>query len=217
MRRRREPSEAELALWSEVARSVRPLSGRKLAAVKKIALTASEKAADKAPVKLQGKLHEKPALQKPLKPESRAKPATAAPKPPSAFAPLEKRLRTALKRGTRPIEAVIDLHGLRQNEAHSVLTGFIQRSSARGAGLVLVVTGKGRKMENSGGGSLKPGSGYNAEGDERGVLRRLVPHWLQLPHIRPLVIGFEEAHQNHGGSGALYVRLSRAKGLGDLS
>ena len=47
--------------------------------------------------------------------------------------------------------------------------------------------------------------------EERGVLRRLVPHWLRLPDLRPLVLGFEEAGAAHGGAGALYVRLRRPR------
>jgi DNA-nicking Smr family endonuclease len=46
---------------------------------------------------------------------------------------------------------------------------------------------------------------------ERGVLRRQVPLWLALPDLRSLVVGFEEAHVAHGGEGALYVRLRRAR------
>jgi Uncharacterized protein conserved in bacteria len=56
-----------------------------------------------------------------------------------------------------------------------------------------VITGKGR-------------------GGEPGVLRRHVPQWLGLPEFRSLVLGFEDAHVTHGGEGALYVRLRRARG-----
>jgi DNA-nicking Smr family endonuclease len=43
------------------------------------------------------------------------------------------------------------------------------------------------------------------------VLRRQVPQWLGLPEFRSLVVGFEEAHIGHGGEGALYVRVRRAR------
>jgi DNA-nicking Smr family endonuclease len=39
-----------------------------------------------------------------------------------------------------------------------------------------------------------------------------VPLWLGLPEFRGIVLGFEPAHVSHGGAGALYVRLRRAKG-----
>jgi DNA-nicking Smr family endonuclease len=124
-------------------------------------------------------------------------------KPPlPPLAPLERRLRTRLKRGQEPIEAVLDLHGLRQDEAHGALVAFLQRKAAQGARLVLVVTGKG--------------GGLSADGrdhvfQERGVLRRNVPHWLRMAELRPLVLGFEEADAAHGGAGALYVRLRRRR------
>lgn len=60
---------------------------------------------------------------------------------------------------------------------------------------VLIITGKGTSGENS----------------ERGVLRRQVPEWLSLPEFRGLVVGFEQAHIGHGGAGALYVRVRRAR------
>jgi len=44
------------------------------------------------------------------------------------------------------------------------------------------------------------------------VLRQQVPHWLGLPEFRVLVIGFDAAGVRHGGEGALYVRVRRARG-----
>jgi DNA-nicking Smr family endonuclease len=44
------------------------------------------------------------------------------------------------------------------------------------------------------------------------VLRRQVPHWLELPEFRTIVVGFEQAHIAHGGEGALYVRVRRVRG-----
>jgi DNA-nicking Smr family endonuclease len=101
-----------------------------------------------------------------------------------------------LRRGKQGVEAVIDLHGMRQAEAHAALRGFLHRSQAAGLKVVLVVTGKGA-------------AGIDSAFEERGVLRRVVPHWLRLPDLRPLVVGFDEAAPHHGGAGALYVRLRR--------
>ena len=115
------------------------------------------------------------------------------------LAPLERRLRQRLSRGAHPIDAMIDLHGMRQTEAHDALRRFIYSAQRQGASVVLVVTGKGASgVQDSG------------SGEERGVLRRTVPHWLRMPDLRPCVIGFEPAAQHHGGSGALYVRVRRA-------
>ncbi|MGL4975693.1 MAG: Smr/MutS family protein, partial [Bosea sp. (in: a-proteobacteria)] len=139
-------------------------------------------------------------------------PANALPPEPkkpalTPLAPLERKLKTQLKRGIQPIEAVIDLHGMRQDEAHAALHRFIWRAQGDGAKLVLVVTGKG-----AAGQAHSMFGGQEFEGHhERGVLRRMVPHWLRLPDLRPMVVGFDEADQRHGGSGALYVRLRRLR------
>ncbi len=105
---------------------------------------------------------------------------------------------TQLRRGRREVDAVIDLHGLRQEEAHARLIAFLRRAQEAGHVLVLVITGKGAA---STGGLF----------EERGVLRRVVPHWLRLPDLRSLVLGFETAAPQHGGAGALYVRLRRRR------
>ncbi|MEI2387964.1 Smr/MutS family protein [Breoghania sp. JC706] len=120
--------------------------------------------------------------------------------PPSipALAPLDRRMRQKVARGKQAIDARIDLHGMTQNQAHGRLRRFLALAQGEGHRLVLVITGKGGRS----------GSG-------EGVLRRMVPLWLERPEFRMLVIGFEEAHAGHGGAGALYVRIRRAgKGQG---
>jgi DNA-nicking Smr family endonuclease len=118
---------------------------------------------------------------------------SAAPKKraPPPLAPLETRLRQRLARGRLGVDDTLDLHGHRQDQAHRVLRDFLVRAQARGAKLVLVVTGKGRTAA------------------EPGVLRRAVPLWLEAPELRSIVVGFGEANATHGGTGALYVRLRR--------
>jgi DNA-nicking Smr family endonuclease len=87
------------------------------------------------------------------------------------------------------------------------LLRFLRRAQADGAKFVLVITGKGARAGDA--------SGEHAWGErvwgERGVLKRQVPLWLRLPEFRPYVIGFEAAHVGHGGEGALYVRVRRAR------
>jgi DNA-nicking Smr family endonuclease len=131
-------------------------------------------------------------------PSPRPIPSSAAPKPgkPAVppLAPLGRRERARLSRGRSEIDARLDLHGMTQTRAHRTLLGFLQRAHHDGLTFVLVITGKG------------------VVGDtERGVLRRQVPQWLSLPEFRALVVGFEEAHIGHGGEGALYVRIRRAR------
>src|SRR4051794_21368455 len=82
------------------------------------------------------------------------------------LAPLDRKVKTALRRGARSVNAAINLHGLRQEQAHGALLAFLRRSQAVGHTVVLVVTGKGA--------SGPDGDGF----EERGILRRVVPHWL---------------------------------------
>jgi len=110
---------------------------------------------------------------------------------------MARREKQELARGRAAIEARIDLHGMTQAQAHSALRRFLHRSQARGAKFVLVITGKGVP---------------NAPHGERGVLRQQVPLWLALPEFRICVLGFDVAHVGHGGEGALYVRLRKARG-----
>jgi DNA-nicking Smr family endonuclease len=114
---------------------------------------------------------------------------------PPPLVPLGRRERVHLSRGRKEIDGRLDLHGMTQTRAHRALLNFLHRAQGSGMTFVLVITGKGKTGADS----------------ERGVLRRQVPHWLGLPEFRSLVVGFEEAHIGHGGEGALYVRVRRAR------
>ena len=183
MSRRRELSDEEEALWSGIARSIKPLRPIKAKSIKAKAAVASSRSAGEA------KPQRSPAASAPTAPPA---------KKPPPLASLDRRGRKRVARGRDPIDARIDLHGKTQSEAHDALVRFVRRAQSNGARVVLVVTGKG--------------SGISRDGErERGVLRRQVPLWLALPEFRPLIIGFEEAHVAHGGEGALYVRLRRIR------
>lgn len=118
-----------------------------------------------------------------------SKPAT----PP--LAPLGRREKSRLSRGRNEIDARLDLHGMTQTRAHRELSSFLYRCHSAGFTFVLVITGKGKIGAES----------------ERGILRRQVPQWLALPEFRAVVVGFEQAHIGHGGEGALYIRIRRAR------
>ena len=115
---------------------------------------------------------------------------------------LERRLKQKLLRGRIHLDASLDLHGLRQEEAHSALINFLIEAQRRQNRIVLVITGKGKAGESP--------DIYEPQAD---VLRRALPHWLRASDLRALVIGFEEAGRLHGGSGAFYVRIRRTDRL----
>ena len=180
-RRKRGLSEEERALWESVAKQIRPLRKKPRAAKPETVEVAS------VPI---------PVAYPKLPPSAKV---LRAPKPevPAAppLAPLGRRERSQLSRGKKQIDARLDLHGMTQTRAHHALSGFLHRAHHDGLTFVLIITGKGKMGAES----------------ERGVLRRQVPQWLSLPEFRSLVVGFEEAHIGHGGEGALYVRIRRAR------
>lgn len=175
----------ELKLWAYVAGKVEPLPGRVRPIVPE---------APKAPVA--------PGPDETL-PAPRAAPSRPIVPALQPLVPLERRQRQRVRRGQHEPDAAIDLHGMRQAEAHRALMGFILRAHGAGHRLVLVVTGKGLPAHHA----------VFSE-QERGVLRRMVPHWLAEPSMRPFVLGYEPATLRHGGDGALYVRIRQARGGG---
>ena len=131
------------------------------------------------------------------KAEHRKPKPTPAPKPAPSPAPrMDAKAYGRMQRGKLEPDARIDLHGMTLAMAHTALTSFVLRARAQGHRLVLVITGKSRDAPF-------------ASTDARGVLRRQVPHWLEIPPLAQAVLQVESAHQRHGGSGAYYVYLRR--------
>ena len=168
-------------LWEYVVKTVTPIAGRRQ----------KRPAADEAPPKQPAKrpswrsgaleIHLKSAEISLSDNEARQKILPQAP--------------DRLRRGKMPVEAVLDLHGLHQNAAQERLFSFLRQSSALGRRCVLVITGKG--------------SG-NAPG-EPGVLRRMLPHWLEMDPVAGLVLSFSPARPKDGGGGAFYILLRRQR------
>jgi DNA-nicking Smr family endonuclease len=178
--------ESDDALWQRVARSAKPLAAGRVAA-----------RPDRPKKEFQRE------AEKTAKPAPRPAPK-AAPKPlPAARGEvLTRQTARALERGRLAVEARLDLHGMRQREAHAALRRFLKAAQGRGQRHVLVITGRGAEPDAR-------RSFYEA--DERGVLRQAVPHWLEQPDLAALVVSYAAAPRRLGGEGALYVRLRAAK------
>ena len=107
----------------------------------------------------------------------------------------ERDVDRALARGRRAPEASLDLHGMTLAAAERAVSHFLAASSAQGRRVVLIVTGKGLRLE---GGRVFGGR-----------IRAEFPGWLDRADNRALVAGVRAAHLRHGGSGAFYVLLRR--------
>jgi DNA-nicking Smr family endonuclease len=97
-----------------------------------------------------------------------------------------------LRRGQVPVEAEIDLHGLRRHAAHEALRSFLAECVLGGLRCVRVIHGKGLRS-----------------GPEGPVLKHVVNHWLRKIEN---VAAFASARPADGGTGAVYVLLSPAPG-----
>ena len=97
-----------------------------------------------------------------------------------------------LRRGGWVIQAQIDLHGLRRDEAREQLAAFLRESASRGLRCVRVVHGKG-----------------NGSPGREPVLKHRVHSWLVQ---KSSVIAFTQARAAEGGNGALVVLLEPQRG-----
>jgi DNA-nicking Smr family endonuclease len=168
-------SEDDRVLWNLVARTAKPLKGKSAVDIPDIGPDIAD---DTKPM---------------LRDQAMAPAAATKARTQHVSHALDEPTLEKLSKGRLPIEGRVDLHGLSQDEAYSLLFSFLHRAHAGGIRYVLVITGKG----SSSGGD--------------GILRRAVPAWLSTPAFRPLVSSHDHAARKHGGSGALYVRLRRAR------
>jgi DNA-nicking Smr family endonuclease len=136
-------------------------------------------------------------------------PPVPPPKPVSSTPPalnqFDRKAARRLRQGSIEIEARIDLHGMRQAEAHLALRRFLMSCYSRGLRWVLVITGKGATRRRNDDDSV----GFSLGGNEPGVLKRNVPMWLGEPELRAIVVSFATAAIPHGGEGALYIQLRK--------
>ena len=95
-----------------------------------------------------------------------------------------------LRRGKVKPERTIDLHGRRAQEAHAAVHAFLADAYAEGLRCVCVITGRG---------STEAG----------GVLRRELPHWLNAPDLRRIILGAAHPHRANTGSVHLLLRRRR--------
>lgn len=128
-------------------------------------------------------------------------PVVAAPTPAPRWAPpdiavntppsgLDDRRWRDLRRGRIAAERTIDLHGRRAQDAHAAVHAFLADAYADGLRCVAVITGRGSTAEG-------------------GVLRRELPHWLNAPDLRRIILG--AAHPHRANTGSVHVLLRRRR------
>ncbi|MGM0584169.1 MAG: Smr/MutS family protein [Pseudomonadota bacterium] len=203
-RRRNRVTAEDRALWERAMRDASPLQERRAPETADPEKPAPEAAPRPTP-KPSAPVDPTPRI---VRPEGRPAPASTATRlasPIDTLDPargLDRRTAERLKRGRRPPEARLDLHGMTAERAHSALARFIRQSRAQGRRCVLVVTGKGGR---------KPAEDAPFMPERTGVLRHSVPLWLNTPPLSAMIVGVYSAHRTHGGEGALYVYLRKSR------
>lgn len=193
---RRRVKRDELDLWNQVARTTERLTPPKRSII------------------VDAPLQEKPAKPqaKPIAPFTLGALPSATREMRDVLPALSERLRSApvqmdaksyktMQRGKLKPEGRIDLHGMTVAQAHPALISFIMSAQSSGKRLVLVITGKGGKREELG--AIAP--------QRMGALKRQVPIWLTMAPVSTAVLQVTESHVRHGGAGAYYVYLRRAR------
>ena len=101
-----------------------------------------------------------------------------------------------LSRGLVSPDVTLDLHGHNLATAYDLLDRRLEEAIRAGSRLLLLVTGK------------PPGPGGPAR---RGAIRAAVGDWLHASRHSGRIAAVRGAHPRHGGAGALYIVLRRAR------
>ncbi len=175
----------DAALWQRVAGTIKPLKDRN-----KTSLHTATKIAVPEPNTAETTKASPAAPRRAVAPGVSKQPPLAS----GAGPGMDKRTAARLRRGQLDIDGRIDLHGMTQEQAHGNLLDFIEYSFQAGRRCLLVITGKGI-----------------GKGGLGGVLRAQLPHWLNTPDLRPLILAFTPAQPRDGGGGAFYVYLRKRR------
>jgi DNA-nicking Smr family endonuclease len=104
-----------------------------------------------------------------------------------------------IAKGAIEPDFTIDLHGDTLASAHARLNRSLSAALRAGARVILLITGK-PAADNP---RLPPTS--------RGVIRASVKDWLAASPQAGQIAAIRNAHPRHGGAGALYIILRRAR------
>lgn len=180
---RRQLTHEEKQLWGRVAKTVRPMSGKRWI---EDALPEMELAQSVASPK------------QPKSARATSAPPSPAPRPvrrPADY--LDDSWEKRIARGQMAPDHAIDLHGHTLDTAHRHFNTALAAAIHHGARVLLVVTGKPRP------GIFMPGE------RARGAIRAEIGHWISSSPYADQIASVRNAHPRHGGDGALYVILRR--------
>jgi DNA-nicking Smr family endonuclease len=177
--RPRRLSEADQALWQSYANQLVPLRGR-------VRKTPAAPLIQRPPPATPDPRPPSKTAAQATKPRKMVSPLTVGDQPGGIDTATWQRFRTGKLVAARRL----DLHGMTAQRAFHALVSFIRSAHAEQVRCVEVVTGRGT-------------------GETGGVIRREFQHWLNLPEIRPLILGAAHPHALNPGSVRLILRRIR--------
>lgn len=191
----RELKQDEKVLWNLVTRTVTPISSnRHIPSIEESFESEMETlfpAVKKSAPKKKPDLHgQRQVITHPAPPAPKAK-VTKIADPVASH--IDRPVYRKIAKGRLPIDSQIDLHDMTQDQAIIRLQSFLKQAQAMNYRHILVITGKGGSPTSE------------------GVLRRMLPIWLNTPAFSSIVNGYQAASRGHGGDGAFYVRLRRLR------
>lgn len=105
---------------------------------------------------------------------------------------VDRRLLTKLRKGEFAVQAHLDLHGMRRDDARQAVAEFVDQACRNGHRCIRIVHGRGLNSK-----------------DKVPVLKLLLTSWLERGRVGRAVLAFCTARPNDGGAGAVYVLLRR--------
>lgn len=198
MRPPRGLSREEAELWSRVAKTVKPLVKRVPSPIVVDGPTprGEEKPRHALPPKFQ-KIPRVPLQQPAASPPARSG-EDRKPRPLDRHG-LDGSWERKLAKAEISPDFTLDLHGHSLDAAHARLDHGLAQAVSMGARLVLVITGKPRPVEAA------------DRGGRRGAIRAKLLDWLAHGAHAQRIAAVRGAHPRHGGAGAVYVVLKRAR------
>ena len=183
--RTRRLTDADQAIWENYALQLSPLRGR--VARKPVEPIPPKPAPPKLPLVVALPATERQGVSaQVVKTRMKAAPLAVG----TAPGGLDKATWHRFQSGKLVTARTLDLHGMTAQRAFHALTSFLRSAHAEQVRCVEVVTGRG-------------------SGETGGVIRREFPHWLNLPELRPLILGAAHPHALNQGSVRLILRRIR--------
>lgn len=173
-------NEEEMSFFRDAMRGVKPLAQKKKAPLEKPVIQPKRRALTPA----------EPPAPAPLSDFDREEPVDSETHISFAKSGIQHKILRKMRSGQYNVEAILDLHGMRVDEAKEALYQFLLQCQQKCISHVLVIHGKGRHRMST------------------PILKNKLNNWLrQMDHV----LAFCSAAAKDGRSGALYILLKKGR------